>query len=213
MGCDDASIEVHRQNGVDSAPKRDLISGYPVLKRFDKTAIRLDPLHHNDGVVMKRLLIAATAAAALGLTGCSAGGDGGGGGDDALKIAWISPDATTSARWETQDLPAFKLKVEELAPGTEIIASTASTDEEMLQQAEAAVTQGAQVIVINPITADGSLPVVDLAQRENIPVVAYEGLIEGAQLDGYITFNNEKVGELQAQYIVDHVDPEQQSPS
>ncbi|MDQ2636324.1 MAG: substrate-binding domain-containing protein [Actinomycetota bacterium] len=156
---------------------------------------------------MKRFLVAGVAAAALVLTGCSTGGDGGGsGGDDALTIAWISPDATTSARWETQDLPAFKAKVEELAPGTEVIASTASTDEEMLQQAESAITQGAQVIVINPITADGSLPVVDLAKREQIPVLAYEGLIENAELDGYITFNNEKVGELQAQYIADNVD-------
>ena len=154
-----------------------------------------------------RFLVAGVAAAALVLTGCSTGGDGGGsGGDDALTIAWISPDATTSARWETQDLPAFKAKVEELAPGTEVIASTASTDEEMLQQAESAITQGAQVIVINPITADGSLPVVDLAKREQIPVLAYEGLIENAELDGYITFNNEKVGELQAQYIADNVD-------
>ena len=77
----------------------------------------------------------------------------------------------------------------------------------MLQQAESAVTQSAQVIVINPITADGSLPVVDLAQREDIPVIAYEGLIEGAPLAGYITFDNLEVGRIQARYIVDHVEP------
>ena len=62
----------------------------------------------------------------------------------------------------------------------------------MLQQAEAAATQGAEVIVHQPDHLRRLLPVVDLAQRENIPVIAYQGLIQGAQLDGYITFNNEK---------------------
>ncbi len=123
-----------------------------------------------------------------------------------ITIAWISPDATTSTRWDTQDRPAFEAAVKEIAPDAVILASTASTDADMLRQAESAITQGAQVIVINPITADGSLPVVDLAARENVPVLSYEGLIEGADLAGYITFNNTKVGELQAQYIVDHVD-------
>lgn len=123
-----------------------------------------------------------------------------------ITIAWISPDATSSARWETQDKPAFEAAVLELAPNAELIFSFASTDEEMLQQAESAVTQGAQVIVINPITAEGALPIVDLAARDDIPVIAYEGLIAGADIDGYITFDNLEVGRLQAQYIVDHVD-------
>lgn len=160
---------------------------------------------------MKRSLglMIGAAATALLLTACSAGSGGGdSGGDDtgAVTIAWISPDATSSVRWETKDLPAFKAAVEEIAPGSEIIASTASTDEEMIQQAESAVTQGAQVIVINPITSDGAVPVVDIAGRDDIPVLAYEGLIADVPLDGYITFNNLDVGRLQAQYIVDNVD-------
>jgi D-xylose transport system substrate-binding protein len=36
-------------------------------------------------------------------------------------------------------------------------------------------------------------------------VISYEGLITGADLDGYITFNNKQVGQIQAQYIADHV--------
>lgn len=125
---------------------------------------------------------------------------------DDIVIAWIAPDATTSTRWDTQDRPAFEAAVEELAPGATVLASTADSDQAMLQQAESAVTQGAQVIVINPITSDGAVPVVDLARREGVAVVSYEGLIANAELDGYITFDNLKVGQIQAQYIADNVD-------
>lgn len=155
---------------------------------------------------MKKTLLAGALIAGLALTGCSANTGGDSGGDDSIVIAWISPDATTSTRWETQDRPAFEAAVKDLDANATVIASTASTDEEMLQQAKSAITQGADVIVINPITADGSVPVVDLAKRENIPVLSYEGLIENAPIDGYVTFDNLEVGRLQAQYILDHID-------
>jgi D-xylose transport system substrate-binding protein len=159
---------------------------------------------------MKRT-IASVAAATFLLTACgessngSASGESAGSAED-IVIAWIAPDATSSTRWDTQDRPAFESAVEELAPGATVLASTADSDQAMLQQAESAITQGAQVIVINPITSEGSLPIVDLAEREGVAVISYEGLITGADLDGYITFNNLEVGRLQAQYIADHVD-------
>lgn len=149
--------------------------------------------------------VALTAAVTLSLVGCADDGTGTGSGDgNPITIAWISPDATSSARWEEKDWPAFEKAVKELEPDAEVIASTADTDATMLQQAEAAVTQGATVLVVNPITSDGALPIADLAKRENVALIAYEGLIEDAELDGYITFNNQRVGELQAQYIVDN---------
>src|SRR3954447_25547816 len=127
---------------------------------------------------MKRAI--ASAAAAVFLLSACGGNSGGSGGTQTadspedVVIAWISPDATSSTRWDTQDRPAFEAAVQDLAPGAKVIASTASTDQEMLQQAESAVTQGAQVIVINPVTAEGSLPVVDLAKREHVSVISYE---------------------------------------
>lgn len=125
--------------------------------------------------------------------------------DKDIVIAWISPDATTSTRWDTQDRPAFEAAVQQLAPGAKVLSSTASTDAAMIQAGEAAITQGAQVIVINPITTDGSVPLVDEAHKAGVSVISYEGLIGGTSVDGYITFDNLKVGELQAQYVVDHV--------
>ena len=125
--------------------------------------------------------------------------------DKDILIAWISPDATTSTRWDTQDRPAFEAAVQQLAPGAKVVKTTASTDAAMIQAGEAAITQGAQVIVINPITNDGSAPLVAEAHKAGVAVISYEGLIANQPVDGYITFDNLKVGELQAQYVVDHV--------
>ncbi|GAA2372903.1 substrate-binding domain-containing protein [Dactylosporangium salmoneum] len=157
---------------------------------------------------MKRIM-ASAAAAALLLSGCGSAKSEGANGPAATSskdviIGWISPDATSSTRWDTQDRPAFEKAVQALAPGAKVIASTAPNDQAMLQQAESAITQGAKVLVINPITAEGALPVVDRARRDHVAVISYEGLIAKAPLDGYITFNNLEVGRLQAKYIVDH---------
>lgn len=155
-----------------------------------------------------KAMTALTAAMVITLTACSSTNEDvapDAGDEDGIVIAWISPDATFSARWEEQDFPAFEEAVLELAPDATILASTAENEQMMLQQAESAATQGADVIVINPITSDGALPVADLAQREGIAVLSYEGLIAGADIDGYITFDNREVGKLQAQYLADNV--------
>src|SRR5580765_6852588 len=44
---------------------------------------------------------------------------------------------------------------------------------------------------------------VERAHQAGIPVLAYDRLITGCDLDLYITFDNVKVGELQAQFLVD----------
>ncbi|MGZ4984033.1 MAG: sugar ABC transporter substrate-binding protein, partial [Chthoniobacterales bacterium] len=46
---------------------------------------------------------------------------------------------------------------------------------------------------------------VDMAHEAGIPVIAYDRLITDCDLDLYMTFDNLKVGELQAQYAVDHL--------
>jgi D-xylose transport system substrate-binding protein len=45
--------------------------------------------------------------------------------------------------------------------------------------------------------------IVDAAKRQNIPVISYDRLIRNSIPDLYISFDNEKVGELQAKYLLD----------
>lgn len=127
--------------------------------------------------------------------GCGGGGGGG------PKIALLLPESKTS-RYEAHDRPEFEEKVEEICEDCEIIYSNANqSTSEQQSQAEAALTQGANVLVLDAVDATAVGSVVKKAQEEGVPVVSYDRLILGAPVDYYISFDNEKVGELQAETL------------
>jgi D-xylose transport system substrate-binding protein len=129
-------------------------------------------------------------------------GGGGDGGDD-LKIALLLPE-TKTARYETQDRPLFEAKVEELCPECEILYSNADQDAaEQQGQAEAALTNGADVLVLDPVDSASAGSIVAQAKAQDVPVISYDRLINDAEIDFYISYDNEKVGELQATALVD----------
>jgi D-xylose transport system substrate-binding protein len=118
--------------------------------------------------------------------GCGGGGGGGGG-----KIALLLPESKTS-RYEAHDRPEFEAKVEEICEDCEIIYSNANQNASQQQsQAEAALTQG----------ATSASAMVQKAKQEEVPVISYDRLILGAPVDYYISFDNEKVGELQGETL------------
>jgi D-xylose transport system substrate-binding protein len=131
------------------------------------------------------------------------GGGGGGGGDGGGgSIALLLPE-TKTARYESQDRPNFEAKVKELCPDCEIIYSNADQDAaQQQQQAEAAITQGAEVMVLDPVDAAAAAPLVTRAKQQDIPVISYDRLILDADVDYYISFDNEKVGQLQGESLV-----------
>jgi D-xylose transport system substrate-binding protein len=153
-------------------------------------------------VKSRRSKIGLTAFAAGGLIVLSviaaACGGGGGGGP---KIALLLPESKTS-RYESHDRPEFEEKVEELCEECKIIYSNANqSTSEQQSQGEAAITQGAEVLVFDPVDASAVGAVVKKANEEEIPVVSYDRLILGSPINYYISFNNEKVGELQAETL------------
>jgi len=71
------------------------------------------------------------------------------------------------------------------------------------QQIQSFLTQGAKLLVVGCIN-DGIGSVIAEAGRDNVAVIAYDRIIPNSEdYDYYITFNNFKVGVLQAQSIVD----------
>ena len=143
------------------------------------------------------------------LTGCGGGGgetaDTGGTGTTAepLKIALLLPE-TQTARYETQDKPLFEEKVKELAPDAEILYSNANQDAtEQQSQADAALTNGANVLVLDPVDSASAASIVEKAAEQNVPVISYDRLILDAPVDYYVSFDNEKVGTLQGQALLD----------
>ena len=129
----------------------------------------------------------------------SASGAGGGGGGK--KIALLLPESKTT-RYETFDRPLFEAAVKKDCADCSIIYSNADQDPaKQQQQAEAALTQGANVLVLDPVDGKAAASVVASAKGQGVPVVAYDRFIAGA--DYYVSFDNETVGKLQAQTLVD----------
>ncbi|WP_378955939.1 multiple monosaccharide ABC transporter substrate-binding protein [Pelosinus sp. sgz500959] len=74
--------------------------------------------------------------------------------------------------------------------------------ENQLAQIENMITKGANVLVIASIDGESLTTVLQKAKDKNIPVIAYDRLIKkSANIDYYATFDNFKVGVLQASYI------------
>lgn len=130
----------------------------------------------------------------------------GGGTAEGGTIALLLPESKT-ARYETQDRPNFEAKVAELCPNCEVIYSNADQDAaKQQQQAEAALTNGAQVMVLDPVDSAAAGAIVAQANSKDVPVISYDRLITDADVDFYISFDNERVGEIQAQSLVDKLE-------
>jgi len=148
--------------------------------------------------VLKRFSIVVGVLIAIVAVVAGCGGSSGGGGP---KIAFLLPENETP-RYEAHDRPEFEQNVEELCEDCEILYSNASEDASKQQsQAEAALTQGAEVLVLDPVDAASAAAIVEKAKAQNVPVLSYDRLIENAEVDYYVSFDNVKVGELQAETL------------
>lgn len=115
------------------------------------------------------------------------------------KIALLLPENKT-ARYENQDKPFFEAKVKELCPSCQVIYSNATQDAaKQQQQAEAAITQGAKVLVLDAVDVASAGAIVQRAKQQKIPVVSYGRLVANAPLDYYVSIDPYKVGQQQAQ--------------
>jgi D-xylose transport system substrate-binding protein len=119
-------------------------------------------------------------------------------------IALLLPETKTT-RYETADRPDFEAKFMQLCPSCQIIYSNANQDANtQLSQAEAALTNGAQVLVLDPVDSAAAGAIADKAKAQGVPVIAYDRLILNSDgVNYYISFDNEEVGKLQAQSLVD----------
>ncbi|MBG0653175.1 D-xylose ABC transporter substrate-binding protein [Enterobacter asburiae] len=106
-------------------------------------------------------------------------------------------------RWQ-KDRDIFVKKAESL--GASVFVQSANGNEEtQMSQIENMINRGVDVLVIIPYNGQVLSNVVKEAKHEGIKVLAYDRMINNADIDYYISFDNEKVGELQAQSLIDKV--------
>jgi D-xylose transport system substrate-binding protein len=169
-------------------------------------------MHHRS--IRGALALAVAAALSVGgLAACGGGGDdngstsgtsgGSSGGGASGTVALLLPENKT-ARYEAEDRPIFTRALRRYCPNCKLIYSNAEQDAAKQQsQAEAAITNGARVLVLDPVDAKAAASIVTRAKQSDIGVVSYDRLIEGADVDFYISFDNRTVGQLQARSLVD----------
>ncbi|PYT02167.1 MAG: D-xylose ABC transporter substrate-binding protein [Acidobacteria bacterium] len=113
----------------------------------------------------------------------------------------LSMDTLKEERWQ-RDRDLFVERAKEL--GADVLVQAADSDDKVqTQQAENLLTQGVNVLVVIPHNGEVAASIVEASHRQNVPVVSYDRLIRNSEPDLYISFDNEKVGELQARYLVE----------
>jgi len=106
-------------------------------------------------------------------------------------------------RWQ-KDRDIFVKKAEAL--GAKVFVQSANGNEEtQMSQIENMINRGVDVLVIIPYNGQVLSNVIAEAKREGIKVLAYDRMINNADIDFYISFDNEKVGEMQAKSLTERV--------
>ncbi|MEN8119221.1 MAG: substrate-binding domain-containing protein [Bacteroidota bacterium] len=112
-------------------------------------------------------------------------------------------DSFETARWQ-KDKKYFIEKVKEM--GGKVIVKSANGDEALqYSQAMELIEQGVKVLVVVATNANTAAAIVRDAHKKNVKVIAYARIIKNCDLDYFITFNVEKIGELQADYVLNLV--------
>jgi D-xylose transport system substrate-binding protein len=157
--------------------------------------------------ILSAVSISAALVATLAAAGCKKTNKEGGGGSTGGaggSIALLLPESQTT-RYESADRPFFEAKFKQLCPNVEIVYSNANQNApDQQQQAEAAIARGVKVLVLDPVDGEAAGQIVKSAKAKNIPVISYDRLIKGgSNPDYYVSFDNERVGKLQAQALLE----------
>lgn len=113
----------------------------------------------------------------------------------------LSMDTLKEARW-ARDRDALVARAAELGAKVTVLSAN-SDDTRQVADVASLITNGVDVLVIVPHDSTAMAKGVELAHAANIPVIAYDRIIQDSDLDLYVTFDNERVGELQAHYLLD----------
>ena len=103
-------------------------------------------------------------------------------------------------RWQ-RDRDMFVAKAKQL--GAEVLVQDAGGDPQaQIEQARSLLLRGAKALVIVPKNAAAAAPIVLAAHAKNVKVISYDRLITNAEPDLYLSFDNYRVGEIQASAVL-----------
>ncbi|GAB4564562.1 MAG: D-xylose ABC transporter substrate-binding protein [Rhizobacter sp.] len=136
---------------------------------------------------LKRKLLAAAALASFGTIAA------------AQTVVGVSWSNFQEERWKT-DEAAIKGQLAK-AGGSYVSADAGGSPEKQLADIDGLIAKGAKALIILAMDKDAIAPALAKAKAKNIPVVAYDRLIEAPGVF-YITFDNKEVGRMQARAVL-----------
>jgi D-xylose transport system substrate-binding protein len=161
-------------------------------------------------------LLAATVSTGLVLTACGANSSNSGGtgsssasssapaagGGAGGKVGVILPETASSARWEAFDKPMLQAAL--AAQGFEADVQNAQGDSQKFSSlADGFISSGVKALIIAPADPAVGAAVEAKAKTAGIPVIDYDRPSLGGSAEYYVSFDNEKVGQLQGQAMAD----------
>jgi D-xylose transport system substrate-binding protein len=148
------------------------------------------------------------AASALLLSACSGASGGSSTSTTAARACVILPDSASSPRWENGDRPALDKAFTDAGFSADI-QNAQGDPNKYATIADQQLTKGCGVMILVDYNG-AAVAVTQKAQKQGIPVIAYDRPITTGDAsspsmlaDYYVSFDNEKVGSLEGQSIVD----------
>jgi D-xylose transport system substrate-binding protein len=114
-------------------------------------------------------------------------------------VGVLLPDTTTSTRYVQYDAPYLKRAFEAagLSPSNLKIDNAGGSASTMLRQAEADISAGASVLLVDPLDPGSGAAIESKAKAAGVKVIDYDRLVTGGPADRYyVSFDNVKVGKL-----------------
>jgi D-xylose transport system substrate-binding protein len=116
-------------------------------------------------------------------------------------IGLLLPETKTT-RYEQFDHPYIEQDLKKLCPDCKFLYANADQDADQQQsQAESMLTQGVDVMILDPVDGKAAEAIVNKAQGQGVPVVSYDRLANGPVSD-YVGFDTKQVGELQGKALL-----------
>ena len=114
------------------------------------------------------------------------------------KIAVILPDTVSSARYTEFDAPYLKKSFEKagLTSKDFSIQNAQGSDSTQLTDAQSAITNGATVLIVDPLDSGVGASIEKYAKSRGVAVIDYDRLTLNGSRSYYVSFNNVDVGKL-----------------
>jgi D-xylose transport system substrate-binding protein len=111
-------------------------------------------------------------------------------------------DTLKEERWQ-RDKALVEQRCQEVGAQCEVQVANGD-DAVQTKQCDNLLTKGVDVLIVAPHNGQIAASIVEAAHRQGVPVISYDRLIRNSDVDLYVSHQVVKIGQMQAQYALDH---------